>query len=44
MLLKKLISLFFLVGTIALLFYIMWICSRGYPFELSLYPSGIRGA
>jgi hypothetical protein len=32
---KKLVSLVLLVSTIGALFYLMWVASRGYPFELS---------
>ena len=32
---EKLISLFFLIFVLALLFYVMWAISREYPFELA---------
>ena len=36
---KKLISLILLVGLLIGIFYLMWIISRGYPFELALLPT-----
>jgi hypothetical protein len=32
---KKLISLFLLIFVLVVLFYIMWVISREYPFELA---------
>jgi hypothetical protein len=32
---KKLISLFLLIFTLLVLFYLIWIIGRGYPFELA---------
>ena len=43
MLPKKFISLVFLVGLLIGLIYLMWIISRGYPFELALLAIS-RGA